>query len=174
MVSNASVANEAIFTSRKRSLGQGNIFTSVCQEFCSQGDACSQGGCLLPGGVWAGGVPGPGGCPVETPPPDGYCCGRYASYWNALLWICQFGSVVSCFHLVLTTTFKRVGANWESVLDIQKFIPFSSYTRRPFGRRPAAYFPSNPRGACMVRSKSTSMHVSGGGGFLRDWPMTLW
>ena len=31
-------------TTHKRSLGQGNIFRSVCQEFCSQG-----------------GVPGPGG-----------------------------------------------------------------------------------------------------------------
>ena len=35
-----------IFTARKRSLGQGNIFTSVCQEFCSRG------------GAWSGGVPG--------------------------------------------------------------------------------------------------------------------
>ena len=26
-----------IFTSRKRSLGQGNVFTPVCQSFCSQG-----------------------------------------------------------------------------------------------------------------------------------------
>ena len=26
-----------IVTARKRSLGQGNIFSSVCQEFCSQG-----------------------------------------------------------------------------------------------------------------------------------------
>ena len=26
-----------IFTARKRSLGQGNIFIGVCQEFCSQG-----------------------------------------------------------------------------------------------------------------------------------------
>ena len=48
------------FTASKRSLGQGNIFTSVCQEFCSVG----------------GGVPGPwggllpvGGYLVETPPP---------------------------------------------------------------------------------------------------------
>ena len=51
-----------IITARKRSLGQGNIFTSVCQEFCSQG------GCLLPGDlVWRcvpppGGVPHLGGC----------------------------------------------------------------------------------------------------------------
>ena len=26
-----------LFTARKRSLGQGNIFTNVCQEFCSRG-----------------------------------------------------------------------------------------------------------------------------------------
>ena len=60
-------ASYYIITARKRSLGQGNIFTSVCQEFCSQG-----GGCLLPGGAcsWRGvwsrgclllGVSGPGG-----------------------------------------------------------------------------------------------------------------
>ena len=64
---------ELIFTARKRSLGQGNIFIGVCQEFCSQG------GCLLLGGVCSG------GCLVETPPPNGYCCGPYASYWNAFL-----------------------------------------------------------------------------------------
>ena len=38
----------------------------------------SPGGCLLPGGS------GPRECLVETPP-DGYCCGRYASYWNVFL-----------------------------------------------------------------------------------------
>ena len=31
------------FTARKRSLEQGNIFTSVCQEFCSQGGVWSRG-----------------------------------------------------------------------------------------------------------------------------------
>ena len=30
-----------IITARKRSLGQGNIFSSVCQEFCSQGGSAS-------------------------------------------------------------------------------------------------------------------------------------
>ena len=44
-----------IITARKRSLGQCNIFRSVCQEFCLQGDAWSRG---VPG---LGGVPGPGG-----------------------------------------------------------------------------------------------------------------
>ena len=67
------------------------------------GGACSRGvpgpgECLVPGGggVCFGWVPGPGGllsgkglpglggCLVETPW-DGNCCGRYASYWNAFL-----------------------------------------------------------------------------------------
>ena len=49
-----------------------------------------------PGGswrVWPGGAPGPGlggvcipACTeADIPPADGYCCGRYASYWNAFL-----------------------------------------------------------------------------------------
>ena len=38
---NAAFPYDAILvTARKRSLGQGNIFTSVCQEFCSQGVVC--------------------------------------------------------------------------------------------------------------------------------------
>ena len=48
------------------------------------------GGCLVPGGSGPRGVPGPRGgvwsqgVPGEDPP-DGYCCGRYAFYWNAFL-----------------------------------------------------------------------------------------
>ena len=70
-----------IFTGRKQSLGQGNIFIGVCQEFCSRGvpgsrGVCSQGGawlregcllprgCLLPGRSLVRGVPAPGGVPV--------------------------------------------------------------------------------------------------------------
>ena len=48
----------AIFTARKRSLGQGNIFRSVCQDFCPQGGAWSWGG------AWSGGCLVPGGCLV--------------------------------------------------------------------------------------------------------------
>ena len=36
--------NKLVITARKRSLGQGNIFTSVCHSFCPGG------GCLHPGG----------------------------------------------------------------------------------------------------------------------------
>ena len=82
-----------VFTARKRSLGQGNVFTGVC---LSTGEVPGPGGwrgCLLPGGVPAlgGGVPAPGGLVWGVPggdlPPDGYCCGRYASYWNAFLFL---------------------------------------------------------------------------------------
>ena len=73
------------------------------------------GGCLAPGpggrlGVWPVSSPrpggaGPGGCLSqhalrETPPPpaDGYCCGRYASYWNAFLLLGLF-VIVKCTFL---------------------------------------------------------------------------
>ena len=48
-----------MITARKRSLGQGNIFRSVCQEFCSQGGVPVRGGSGL-GGL----VPGGGGIPA--------------------------------------------------------------------------------------------------------------
>ena len=65
------------------------MFTAVC---LSMGGVPGLGGCG-PGGMPGPGVPGPGGgsgpggCLVE--PPDGYCCGRYASYCNACLF-CQY------------------------------------------------------------------------------------
>ena len=65
-----------IITARKQSLRRLCFYT--CLSFCPQSGGVSapgMGGCLLPGG-----------CLVETPH-DGYCCGRYASYWNAFLFI---------------------------------------------------------------------------------------
>ena len=44
----------------------------VCSRGVSAPRGSALGGCLLWGGL------------VETPR-DGYCCGRYASYWNAFL-----------------------------------------------------------------------------------------
>ena len=99
------------FTARKRSLGQGNIFRSVCQEFCSWGglpqcmlgyhipllgaDPCGQ----APPPPRAGRLPGQ--APTQTrhhytgaepPPLQRSACweirstsSRYASYWNAIL-----------------------------------------------------------------------------------------
>ena len=41
------VFQDSIFTARKRSLGQGNIFSNVCQEFCPPGGGGEEGGGLL-------------------------------------------------------------------------------------------------------------------------------
>ena len=64
-----------IITARKRSLGQGNMFTGVC---------LSTGGCLVPGGV-----PDPGGCLLrEGVPGQGGGClvqggaGRGGAWWR--------------------------------------------------------------------------------------------
>ena len=86
-------------------LGQGNIFTSVCQEFCPQGGRVSAS-------VHAGihplppspqeqtpsGADPPGQTPPgeQTPPREADCSirstsGRYASYWNAFLFETIFG-----------------------------------------------------------------------------------
>ena len=92
------------------------VCDSVHEGVCAQGCLVGGGGCLLTGHAWSGeggvcsegdvwsrSVPGerlcsrggawseallPGGCLVETPP-VGYCCGRYASYWNAFLLACN-------------------------------------------------------------------------------------
>ena len=44
-----------VFTARKRSLGQGNIFRSVCQGILSTGGHAWQGGMHGGGHVWGGG-----------------------------------------------------------------------------------------------------------------------
>ena len=68
-------------------LGQGYIFTGVCHS------VNGMGGVPAPeGGGWAEGMSGPGGVACSQggssgDPRDGHCCGRYASYWNAFLYI---------------------------------------------------------------------------------------
>ena len=66
-----------VFLLSATTVAESYVYTPVCQSFCSQGD-----------GVWAD-TP-----KADTfPPPgrhlraDGYCSGRYASYWNAFLWL---------------------------------------------------------------------------------------
>ena len=73
-----------LFTARKQSLGQGNIFRSVCQEFCSRGGGVCLSACwdTLPR--------------ASHHPPRSACWeirptnGRYASYWNAILFTIFF------------------------------------------------------------------------------------
>ena len=72
------------------------MFSQTC--VCPQGGACSrgrllwgsawsEGGVCSLGGVCSGGLVGiPAYNESDTSPRrDGYCCGRYASYWNAFL-----------------------------------------------------------------------------------------
>ena len=81
-----------IFTARKRSLGQDNVFTPVCHSV--------HRGCLHPGGSAYRGDLHPGasciweGWTDPRPPSDamgyGQQCIRYASYWNALFFILRY------------------------------------------------------------------------------------
>ena len=62
-----------IFTARKRSLGQGNIFTSMCHSFCPQGGVCLRGGVPPTGGSASRrGVCIQGRGWTDPPPPIGY------------------------------------------------------------------------------------------------------
>ena len=53
------------------------------------GGSAPRGGCLVPGGV-----SGPRGVPGGDPR-DGYCCGRYASYWNAFLFLVELKEIIA-------------------------------------------------------------------------------
>ena len=56
----------------------------------SQASVILSTGCLFPGGVCSQG----GRRYLVGTPLDGYCCGRYASYWNAFLFV----YFLSCFY----------------------------------------------------------------------------
>ena len=102
---------KSIITARKRSLGQGNMFTGVC--LATGEDAWSIGE-----DAWSrGGVPGPGGCLVETPP-DGYCCGRYASYWNVFL----FCNLIKISDLALGFVITEAIHNLQGFLGISALL----------------------------------------------------
>ena len=104
-----------IITVCKQSLRRLCFYT--CLSFCSQWGCLGPG----PGGLPRGGCPDPGGRPrpgggpgsegrgvqaqaqggvhpsiteADTPPVDSYCCGLYASYWNAFLFIYVFNSLL--------------------------------------------------------------------------------
>ena len=81
--------HSSFITARKRGLGQGNIFSSVCQEFCLS--ACWDNPRSRHHPPWPGSPLGSG-----TPPLHSTCweiwstSGRYASYWNAILFSYDF------------------------------------------------------------------------------------
>ena len=81
-----------LITVRKRSFGK-VMFLHLCQSFCSRfgGWVCLPSTCWDTPPPWAdrnpprlvhAGIHTP--CPVHAER-HGYCCGRYASYWNAYL-----------------------------------------------------------------------------------------
>ena len=75
------LSNHSVVTAHKQSLGQGNVFTSVCQYFCSQGE----GGVMMSLPVkdstpWTAPL-----LDSTIPDPSQLTSGRYASYWNSFL-----------------------------------------------------------------------------------------
>ena len=83
MISQTGVVNSSVWGENVLLPPANEVWGKV---ICLQACVCPQGrGCLARGG------PAPGGCLVLVQgvpggdPPDGYCCGRYASHWNAFL-----------------------------------------------------------------------------------------
>ena len=107
-------------------LQQGNIFRSVCQEFCPQGGVCMAGGMCGSGTCMAGGMHGRGyawrgrhawqGGHVWGVPgggvhgrKNGNCSGWYASYWNAFL----FWIILDLHsHVLLISANQKSKVNW--------------------------------------------------------------
>ena len=82
-----------LITVRIRSCGK-VMFSQACvKNSVHKGGGVQAGGCCPGPGLGRGvqaQAQAQGGCTpacteADTPPADGYCCGRYASYWNAFL-----------------------------------------------------------------------------------------
>ena len=110
-------------------LGQGYVFTRVCDSVHSRGCLVPGGGGLLPGRVSGAGAayPGRGAClvrvGVETPH-DGYYWGRYASYWNAFLFSLLF-------YFLFRFCPELVGLNGQVFMDSVNFKMLCEKLNRP-------------------------------------------
>ena len=105
------------------------------------GGAWSGGGVPAPGGVCSGGawsrgcllgwVPGLGGL---LPGGPGYCCGRYASYWNAFLFVFvkerSPSKGVMWWSVILSWAFKAVVLKL-TVYDLRIHLNLSVQTSNP-------------------------------------------
>ena len=129
-------------------LRKGNVFTSVCQEFCQQGGCVCQTPTPAPRQAdtppvdipWQANTPPPTDTPLgrhpspwqaDTPlgrhplPADGYCSGRYASYWHAFL-------CFTCFQIKnstkLTNKLSTVsgGGEAENALHLLQYCRIST------------------------------------------------
>ena len=88
-----------VITAHKRSLEQGNIFSSMCQEFCSQG-----GGVCL--NAYRDTTPPRAGTPWEQASPLCSAYGeiwstsrRYAFYWNAIFFHWRVVNIIETYWL---------------------------------------------------------------------------
>ena len=116
------------FATRKRSLGQGNVYTPVCQSFCSKGEigfpTCTgkRGG--FPACTGKG-----GGFPACTGTGK---TGWYASYWNAFLfflstWVAVRDETLN--HLTLASGGSKVSApgflpyHTDNILSFPRAFP---------------------------------------------------
>ena len=151
-----------IFTARKRSLGQGNIFIGVCQEFCSQGGCLLPGGCLLLGGVSALGGSAPGGV----------CCWEGVCFQGGCLLLGGVPGLEGGCGLLLwpsgLVAFWLKAAFWYGFLGggsnpfNQKAITEGHHTRRPYqkaipedhNKRPWQKLPTPPSRYCCGRYAS--------------------
>ena len=122
------------------------------KKICLQVCVCPQGGgCLVPegcqllGGVWSQWVACSGGsgwgvptqgCLVETLP-NGYCCGRYASYLNTFLFDKSFSLVMTDLANVmdLNDAFKnacgRISPSWSCQVSNNSSKTLVFYKLRP-------------------------------------------
>ena len=86
-----------IITARKRSLGQGNIFSSVCQEFCSQGGLPQ---CMLGYHHPRTRHPPKADTPWEQTTPCAVHAGRYGQQAGGM----HPTGMQSCFSMILSLT----------------------------------------------------------------------
>ena len=76
---------------------------------------------------------------LRQTPPDGYCCGRYVSYWNAFLFLnnlltetscCDFCCLVAIFKSFLSRDQKSVNQKRNKISCSQKSTKYHTvYTR---------------------------------------------
>ena len=102
------------------SANEGNVFTSVCQEFCPRGGGVSARHIPLGRHPLAGRHPAG---QADTPSPaDGYCSGWYASYWNAFLLQLFFTiKILQILNdLYLTPTFAKLNLPLINISYLQK------------------------------------------------------
>ena len=99
------VSQHALQVVSQHALQQGGVLYQHALQVVSQ-HALQHGGCAISACLAAGGLL-PGECLLRgawRPPPqeaDGYCCGWYASYWNAFLFQVLFDASVTFedFHI---------------------------------------------------------------------------